>query len=383
MGDRGARGHARKVKHSMDDRAPVRVGLVGCGYISAIYLENARRFPMLDVVACADVVPERAATRAAEHGVPRACSLDELLANSEIELVLNLTIPAAHAEIALGAVAAGKSVYNEKPLTIELEDGRRLLDLAAAKGVRVGSAPDTFLGGGLQTCRMLIDEGAIGEPVAATASMLCHGHEHWHPDPAFYYQPGGGPLFDMGPYYLTALVSLLGPIRRVTGSARASFEQRTISSEPRAGETIEVKIPTHTAAVLDFATGAIATFVTSFDVWARENRIEIYGSEGTLAVPDPNNFGGPVRLRRAGSPEWEDIPLTHDYTDNSRGLGLADMAEGLRDGRPHRASGELALHVLETMHAIHDASRDGRHVELESALERPAPLSGSSASAAS
>jgi predicted dehydrogenase len=352
----------------------VRVGLVGCGVISGIYLQNAKRFPILDVVACADLVPERAAARAAEYGVPRTASVDHLLADHEIELVLNLTIPVAHAEIALAAVEAGKSVYNEKPLTISLEDGRRLVDLAAAKGVRVGCAPDTFLGAGLQTCRKLIDDGAIGEPVAATASMLCHGHEHWHPDPAFYYQPGGGPLFDMGPYYLTALVSLLGPVRRVTGSARASFAQRTISSKPRAGEKIDVRVPTHAAAVLDFADGAIATFVTSFDVWARENRIEIYGSEGTLAVPDPNTFGGPVLLRRSGAADWEDVPLTHDYADNSRGLGVADMAEAIRDGRPHRASGELALHVLETMHAVHTASEQGHHVELTSRVDRPSPL---------
>src|SRR5262249_34321774 len=253
------------------------------------------------------------------YGIPRACSVDDLLVDPEIELVLNLTIPVAHAEIALAAVEAGKSVYNEKPLTIELEDGRRLLERARAKGVRVGCAPDTFLGAGLHPCRKLIDDGAIGEPVAATAAMLCHGHEHWHPDPAFYYQPGGGPLFDMGPYYLTALVSLLGSVRRVTGSARASFAQRTITSKPRAGETIEVRVPTHTAAVLDFAAGPIATFVTSFDVWARENRIEIYGSEGTLAVPDPNNFGGPVHLRRAAAADWEEVLLTHCYADNSRG----------------------------------------------------------------
>ncbi|HKG27353.1 MAG TPA: Gfo/Idh/MocA family oxidoreductase [Thermomicrobiales bacterium] len=360
----------------MGDRAPVRVGLVGCGFISRTYLENAARLPILDVVACADLVPKRAAALAAEFGIPRSCSVDELVADPEVEVVLNLTIPVAHAEIALAAVEAGKSVYNEKPLTIELADGRRLIELAAAKGVRVGCAPDTFLGAGLQTCRKLIDEGVIGEPVAANASMLCHGHEHWHPDPAFYYQPGGGPLFDMGPYYLTALVSLLGPVRRVAGSARASFAQRTITSRQRAGQIIDVQVPTHTTAILDFAAGPIATFVTSFDVWARESRIEIYGSEGTLAVPDPNKFGGPVRIGRPGATEWEDVSVSHGYADNSRGLGLADMAEGLRNGRPHRASGELALHVLETMHAVHDASREGRHVELTSCVDRPAPLPG-------
>jgi predicted dehydrogenase len=355
---------------------PVLVGLVGCGNISQIYLRNAKRFPAMEIVACADLLPERARERAAEYGVPRACTVDELLADPAIEIVLNLTIPNAHAEIALAAVERGKSVYNEKPLTIELADGRRLLDLAAAKGGRVGGAPDTFLGAGFQTCRILIDEGAIGEPVAATAAMLCHGHEHWHPDPAFYYQPGGGPLFDMGPYYLTALISLLGPVWRVTGSARTSFPTRTISSQPKAGETIAVNVPTHVAAVLEFANGAIVTLVTSFDVWARENLIEIYGSAGTLSVPDPNTFGGPVQLRRAGEDGLSDVPLTDGYDDNARGLGLADMAEAMRQKRPHRASAELAFHVLEIMHAIHDTSRDGRHVELTSTVERPAPYLG-------
>ncbi len=358
----------------MGDQTPVRVGVVGCGVISDIYLENAKRFPILDVVACADRLPERAVAKAEQHGVPRTPSVADLLADPDIDLVLNLTIPAAHAEIALAAVEAGKSVYNEKPLTIELEDGRRLVEIAAAKGVRVGCAPDTFMGAGLQTCRKLIDEGAIGEPVAATAFMLGHGPESWHPDPNFFYQHGAGPLFDMGPYYLTALISLLGPIRRVTGAARASFAQRTITSAPKNGEIIDVNVPTHSAGVLDFAAGPIATFVTSFDVWSRENRIEIYGSEATLSLPDPNTFGGPVRLRRPNETEWEDVPLSHDYADNSRGLGLADMAEGIRSGKPHRASGDLALHVLETMHAVHAASREGRHIELASTVDRPAAL---------
>jgi predicted dehydrogenase len=362
------------LKQFMGDQAPVRVGVVGCGVISDIYLENAKRFPILDIVACADLVPERAAAKAEKYGVPRTPSVADLLADPEIDLVLNLTIPAAHAELALAAVESGKSVYNEKPLTIELEDGRRLVELASAKGVRVGCAPDTFMGAGLQTCRKLIDEGKIGEPVAASAFMLSHGPESWHPDPNFFYQHGAGPLFDMGPYYLTALVSLLGPIRRVTGSARASFAQRTITSTPRSGEKIDVRVPTHAAAVLDFAAGPVATFVTSFDVWGRANSIEIYGSEGSMALPDPNTFGGPVRLRRPDATEWEDLPLTHDYADNSRGLGLADMAEGIRNGNPHRASGDLALHVLETMHAVHNASREGRHIELTSTVDRPAAL---------
>lgn len=353
---------------------PVTVGVVGAGVISEIYLTNAKRFPAITVGAVADLIPERAAAKAAEHGVPKALGVDELLADPSIDLVLNLTIPAAHASVARAAVDAGKSVYNEKPLTIDLEDSRTLLTKAAERGVRVGCAPDTFLGAGLQTCRKLIDDGAIGEPVAATAFMMGHGPEGWHPDPFFFYQYGAGPLFDMGPYYLTALVSLLGPIRRVTGSARASFQERTIGSQPRAGGKIPVNVPTHSAGVLDFAAGPIATLVTSFDVWSRENRIEIYGSEGTLALPDPNTFGGPVRLRKPNETEWTDIPLTHDYADNSRGIGLADMAASISENRPFRASGDLALHVLETMHAIHRASSDGRHIELTTTVVRPEPL---------
>lgn len=355
--------------------APVRVGLVGCGTISKIYLENARKFHDLDVVACADLVPERAQARAAEYGVPRALAVDELLADPEIEVVLNLTIPAAHAEIGRAALAAGKSVYGEKPLAVRREDGAQLLGAARQNGLRVGSAPDTFLGGGIQTCRQLIDEGAIGAPVAALAFFMNHGHEHWHPDPDFYYQPGAGPMFDMGPYYLTAMVSLLGPVRRVTGSARISFPERTITSKPRSGEKISVNTPTHVAGVMDFQSGVVATIVTSFDVWPSElPRIEIYGSEGTLGVPDPNTFGGPVRIRRPGERAWSDVPLTHGYTANSRGLGLADLARAIREGRPHRANGDLAYHVLDTMQAFLDASREGRHIEIESSVERPAPM---------
>jgi predicted dehydrogenase len=355
---------------------PTKVGIVGCGNISGIYLKNARRLENMEIAACADLVIDRARAKAGEYGVPRAVSVDELLADPDIGIVVNLTIPAAHASVAMAAVEAGKSVYNEKPLTLSREDGRRLLSAAKAKGVRVGCAPDTFLGAGLQTCRRLIDEGTIGAPVGAHAFMLCHGHESWHPDPEFYYKPGGGPMFDMGPYYLTALVHLMGPVRRVTGSARASFAERTITSRPKTGAAIKVDVPTHVCGVLDFACGAIATITTSFDVWASElPRIEVYGTEGTLSVPDPNTFGGPVRVRGHGKDAaWREVPLSHPYAENSRGLGVADMAAALLSGRPHRASGSLAYHVLDVMHAIHDASREGRHVVLESTCDQPAPL---------
>lgn len=353
----------------------VRVGVVGCGVISAVYLQNLQHFAHLEVVACADLDMARAQARAAEFGVPQVCTVDELLADPGIDLVVNLTTPQAHAPVALAAIAAGKSVYNEKPLTVDLADGQRLLAEARRRGVRVGCAPDTVLGAGIQTCRRLIDQGAIGEPVAAAAFMVSRGHERWHPAPDFYYQKGGGPLFDMGPYYLTALVTLLGPVARATGSARISFPERTITSRPRYGQKIRVEVPTHVAAVLDFASGPVATLVTTFDVWAAQlPRIEIYGSEGTLSVPDPNGFGGPVRLWRPGKQDWEEVPLTHGYAANWRGLGVADMAAGLLTGRPHRCSGELACHVLEVMHAIHIASAEGRHVALASACQRPAPM---------
>jgi predicted dehydrogenase len=353
----------------------VTVGIVGCGNISGIYLKNCPTFENLTIAACADLDLDRARARAAEYGVPKACSVQELLADPEIDLVINLTIPQAHAEVALAALEAGKSVYNEKPLAVSRADGLRMLELARAKGLLVGGAPDTFLGGGLQTCRKLIDDGAIGEPVAATAFMLSPGHESWHPSPEFYYQVGGGPMFDMGPYYLTALVALLGPVRRVTGSARITRPERTITSQPKHGQTITVEVPTHVAGVLDFASGPVATIVTSFDVWGgMPPPIEVYGTAGSLVVPDPNGFGGPVLLRKAGEREWSEVPLTHGYTANSRGLGVADMAYALRSGRPHRASGELAYHVLDLMHAFHDASAEERHIAPQSSCARPAPL---------
>lgn len=354
--------------------SPVRVGVVGCGNISDIYLRTCPTFEVLEVVACADLVLERAQAKAAQHNIPRACTVDELLADPAIDLVLNLTIPRAHAGVALAAIAAGKSVYNEKPLAITRAEAQEMLQQAAARGVLVGGAPDTFLGAGIQTCRALIDAGTIGAPVAATAFMVNHGHEHWHPDPAFYYQVGAGPMFDMGPYYVTALVALLGPATRVTGSTRISFPERTIASEPKRGERIAVEVPTHVAGVIDFASGAIATIITSFDVWtANLPLLEIYGSLGTLAAPDPNTFGGPITVRR-GREAAEDVPVTRPYSENSRGLGVADLAYAIRTGRPARAAGELAYHVLDIMHAIHDASRDGRHVELTSTCARPEAL---------
>lgn len=349
---------------------PVKVGIIGCGNISSAYINGCRLFDILQVTAVADILPATAQAKAAEHNVPRVYSPAELLADPEIEIVINLTVPAVHAEVSLAAIAAGKHIHSEKPLAISRADGRAILDAAQEKGVRVGCAPDTFLGGGLQTCRQLIDEGAIGEPVAATAFMLSHGPEGWHPNPRFFYEEGAGPLFDMGPYYITALVHLLGPVRQVAAMARASFPERVAAS----GERIQVEVPTHVAGTLQMQSGAIATLITSFDCWGHHlPRIEIYGSAGSLSVPDPNTFGGPVRLRRSSSHEWEDVALTHS-DEVRRGIGVADMAYGWRYVRAHRASGELAYHVLDVMHTVYDASSQERHVVVESSCAQPRPL---------
>ena len=355
----------------------VKVGIIGCGNISDIYLKNCTEVfnDILEVVACADLISERAKEKVQQYNIPKACSVEELLADPDIEIVINLTIPKAHAEVCLAALNAGKSVYVEKPLAITREDGKKILETAKEKGLLVGGAPDTFLGGGLQTCRKLIDDGWIGQPVAATAFMVCHGHESWHPDPEFYYKVGGGPMFDMGPYYLTALISLMGPVRRVTGSARITFPERLITSEPKHGTKITVDVPTHVAGIMDFDSGAVGTILTSFDVWDSQlPRIEIYGSKGSMIVPDPNTFGGPVFIKRAGDKEWAQMPLSHGYAENSRGIGVSDMARALREGGKHRANGDMMYHVLEIMHGFHDASNEGRHIELESTCQQPEVL---------
>lgn len=350
-----------------------KIAIVGCGNISDIYLKNCLGFG-LDLVACTDMDMSRAEAKAREFAVA-ARPLTDVLSDSSIELIVNLTPPSAHAEVSRAALKAGKHVYSEKPLATQRADGARLLKLAKRKGLRIGCAPDTFLGGGLQTCRKLLDEGAIGEPVAAVAFLTGRGMEMWHPNPDFFYQPGAGPMFDMGPYYLTALVSMLGPVRRLTGSARISFPERLITSQPLAGTKIKVNTPTHVTGILDFVGGSIATVITSFDVWAANlPHIEIYGSEGSLSVPDPNTFGGPVRVKSAKDEEWREVPLTHGHTENSRGLGVRDMVAAIRENRPHRANGEMAFHVLDLMQSFEEASISGQHIEIRSRCERPAAL---------
>ncbi|MDR1108136.1 MAG: Gfo/Idh/MocA family oxidoreductase, partial [Spirochaetaceae bacterium] len=290
----------------------MRIGITGIGKISGIYLKNLTGMfsKRVAVSAVTDLITERAAGAAKEYKIRHIGTVDEMVRDPGVDIVLNITQPQVHHEVAMKAVNAGKHVYNEKPLCAAYEEAAGLLQRAGAKNVRVGGAPDTFLGAGIQTCRKLIDQGWIGRPVAASAFMLCHGHEHWHPAPEFYYKQGGGPMFDMGPYYLTALVNLLGPVARVSGSARKGQAERIITSEPLNGRVIKVDVPTHIAGVLDFASGAVGVILTSFDVWSSSMPfIEIYGTEGTMQVPDPNYFRGEVRIRRFREDNWSTVPL--------------------------------------------------------------------------
>ena len=352
----------------------VKVGVVGCGNISGIYLKNlSGRLQNAEVKSCSDIDMSRAEAQAKEYGVS-AVTVDDIMADPEIEIILNLTIPKAHFEVSMKAVEAGKSAYSEKPITLTRDEAAKLLAAAKAKGVLVGNAPDTFMGAAHQACRRLIDAGAIGEPIGATAFMVCPGHESWHPDPEFYYKVGGGPMLDMGPYYLTDLINLMGPAKRVTGMTAMSHSQRTITSEKKNGQVIDVEVPTHVNGLIEFANGAIGNIVTSFDVWGSTlPSIEVYGKKGALSVPDPNGFGGPVRLKKAGE-DWQDIEIGETYADNARGVGVSDMAAAILSGRDSRTSGELATHVLDIMHAIQDSSDSGSHVDLVTTCKQPAAL---------
>lgn len=346
----------------------MRIGIIGCGNISPAYLNYLQDSTIAKVTALADMVPEKAEERAKEYGIERVYTVEEMLQAPDIDMILNLTVPASHAAINIAALEHGKHVYAEKPLSISLEDAKRTLELAEAKQLRVGCAPDTFLGAGMETSRKAIQDGRIGQPVAATAFMMGAGPEGWHPNPDFFYAEGGGPMFDMGPYYLTALVNLLGPIVRISSSAASLVPERIVKSGPRAGTRIPVQTPTHYSGTLDFADGAIGTLVTSFDIPGGSTlpRIEIYGTEGSLLVPDPNYFDGDVKLRRYDSEEWSIVPPMFAGAANERGKGIEDMARAILENREHRASGKLAYHVLEAMHAFLASSKEGRHIQLES-----------------
>jgi predicted dehydrogenase len=358
----------------MASKETLGVGLIGCGNICGAYFKGCAMFHSVEIVACADINMEAAKKAAEEHGV-RAVTVDELLAMDEVDIVINLTIPGVHAEVSLKVLEAGKHLHSEKPLAVSLEDGKRVIDTAAAKGLRVGCAPDTFLGAGYQTCRKLIDDGWIGRPLSGSAFMLARGPEGWHPNPAFFYQVGGGPMFDIGPYYMTALVHLLGPVKQVSAVTTKGFETRTATCKEHFGEELPVDVPTHYSGTLVFANGSVVTVGISFDVHRHGHQpIEIYGADGSLQAPDPNMFGGPVRVFRPGNEDWQEVAFSHGYSDNSRGIGVADMAQGILSGRPHRCNGDLAYHVLEIMHAYEKSSTEGKMVEIESTCEQPAAL---------
>jgi predicted dehydrogenase len=355
----------------------VRIGVIGCGRISGAYLWMAKHFPRVEINACADLDVEIAKAKAAEYGVPKGCGVDELLNDDRIDLVLNLTTPKAHFPIAMRALQHGKHTYTEKPLGINREEGRLILEEAAKRNLKVGCAPDTFMGSGIQTARKLIDDGAIGRSLAFTAFMMCRGHESWHPGPEFYYEPGGGPMFDMGPYYLTALLNLLGPVKRITGAASIAIPVRTITSEPKRGQTFNVQTPDHIVGTMEFANGCIGTIVTTFatmhPVYDGNQPIVIYGESGTLRVPDPNVFDGPVHLRTADDADWREIPpmFVKGY---GRSIGAADMAAAIRSGRPFRANGGQAMAVLDLMQGFLDSAASGKAFEPTVAYTRPAPM---------
>jgi predicted dehydrogenase len=355
----------------------VPIGIIGCGNISAAYLTAIASFPILEVRGIGDLNPGLADAKAAEFNVP-AMRIEDIYRDAEIEIILNLTIPKAHAAVARQALEAGKHTYSEKPLAITFAEGKALLELADSNGLRIGAAPDTFLGGGHQTARAIVDQGALGLAVGGTATFMRPGHESWHPNPDFYYDVGGGPMMDMGPYYITDLVNLFGPVEKVAGFAIKPRNERLITSQPRHGESIPVHVATHIAGVMEFKSGAVVQITTSFDVAGHKHLpIEVYGTEGSLIVPDPNYFGGEVELLQKGG-EFQAMPLTAPYADgNYRSIGLADLAYAIRNNRPHRASGALALHVLEVMESFETASKTGRTISMTTTTERPAPLAES------
>ncbi|HTJ94694.1 MAG TPA: Gfo/Idh/MocA family oxidoreductase [Pararobbsia sp.] len=362
------------------------IGIIGCGNISDAYFKGAARSQLVKVKACADLRPEAAKAKAELYGV-QALSVEALLADPEIEIVINLTVPAAHAPVCMQVLNAGKHVYLEKPLSAQFAAAREVIALADAKGLRVGCAPDTFFGASHQAARRAIDEGRIGQAVGGTVAVLSHGMEHWHPNPEFFFKPGGGPILDLGPYYITQLVNMLGPVARVSGITTIGNPVRVVTSEPLKGTKIEVEVPTSVNGLLEFANGANVTLSASWDVWRHQREpIEIYGTEGSLLVPDPNFFGGTPKISERDG-DWKAIDITaHPFGVNNRTkgngdpvadyriVGVLDMATAIQQGRAHRASGKLALHVLEVLEAFERSSNEGRHIVIESQCERPAAV---------
>lgn len=361
------------------------VGIIGCGNISAAYMELSSLFKSINVVACADIDPMAARARANQFGL-RANSIDELLAADDLDILVNLTIPAAHYEVSRRVIEAGKHVYSEKPFVLSVAEGKDLLRRARKKGVRIGSAPDTFLGGAHQHARHLIDSGAIGKVVGGTAHVMSHGMEDWHPNPDFFFQSGGGPVLDVGPYYVTNLVQLIGPVKKVMAISSTPSPTRTITSKPRAGEKIKVETPTTIHSLLEFESGATVTLGASWDVWHHgHNNMELYGDEGTLYVPDPNFFGGELSMSKGKKLLKKVPPFNHalgipnqkhnqGMMANYRTAGLADMATAIMNEKPHRCSLEMSLHVVDIMVSILKAGETGRAVKLSTTCERPAAL---------
>lgn len=358
----------------------MKVGMVGVGCISGIYLKNFKEvFKEVELIAVCDLIRERAEKAKEEYGIPKIYNtMEELFADPEIDIVLNLTRPYQHYAVSKGALLAGKHVYSEKPLGADLEEGRELVALAKSKGLLIGGAPDTFLGAGIQTCRKLIEEGVIGDPIGGRMVMASHGVESWHPDPDFYYQRGGGPLLDMGPYYLTALTNLLGGIKSVYGYSHTAYLTRLITAKPHEGEIIKVNTPTHFEAFITMDSGINVSLLTSFDVYkTKQTNIEIYGTKGTLFVPDPNTFGSKndvIEFYNGETKELVEFPLEFDYAENSRCLGLADLAKAIESGRPARTSYRQTFHVLEAMCGIMKSAERGAPVELTSHFEKEAPM---------
>ncbi len=357
----------------MTGSGPVGVGFIGAGVISGAYLKNLTSFPDVAVHIVGDLVPEVAAARAEEYGVPVGGTPDEVLAHPEVEIVVNLTIPAAHAEVATRAVRAGKHVWSEKPFALDRPSGRALLDEAAAAGLRLGCAPDTVLGAGIQTARRVIERGDIGRPLTALTLFQGPGPQSWHPNPAFLFQIGAGPLFDMGPYYLTTLVQAFGPVGRVAALGSTASPTQVVGSGPRAGEVFDIEVPTHVGLLTQFASGASGQSIFSFESpLPRTGFVEITGTEATLSLPDPNTFDGDLRIRRSGGTDWEPIPLTG--ASAGRGMGVLDMARAIRAGVPHRITGELAYHVLDIMVSATDSISSGQFVDLASTVGVQDPL---------
>jgi predicted dehydrogenase len=351
----------------------VGVGVIGAGVISDAYIKSMQSFPDLKVVAIGDLRPEVAKDKAGQFGIETHGGPDVVLGHPDVEIVVNLTIPIAHVEVALAAIAAGKLVWSEKPFSLDQESGLKLLATAQDAGLRLGCAPDTFLGPGLQTARRIIEKGDIGQPLTALTLMQSPGPESWHPNPAFLFQEGAGPLFDIGPYYLTTLVQTFGPVAAVAGIGSKSREKRTIGSGPLAGTDFDVTVPTHVSAIMKFESGQSSQSIFSFDSpLPRAGFVEITGADATLALPDPNGFDGEIKIRRRGADDWETVAETKAIAE--RGTGVLDMARAIRADRPHRATGALAFHVVDVMASITDSIDRGAFVEVTSTVEVPAIL---------